>query len=407
MTEDLDPAIIEAQELWRQRKPRDAMLVLVKRIRALNDTIQELQRELGRDSVSEPDTEEEPRIFDLKSLLGKKEDRKQKRKNDQSSQSGDEELFISDAAGVRDWLRGFETGWKGDYEWIVRRKEILWLRFEQGETLHSLFRNVNRSTLPENWETSYPHPQIAALIFADELIKTGDVPLVTVRELAEEVDGINWDVLQHKPVLKLQSRISEALRTYEMEKRPFELSKEYWEAYWANLNAKTDDIRIMCPNCLEQYPLTEGEYQYTDYQPIDFDAPDWLDKARQPRPTLEQLNPEEYRLVCKQCGTEFRSEAVEIRAKRSRGNRSENRREFSIRAIVQERQLVELDVELDIGPIAVTEPSERLIEFTNSAYEDIELRSKDSVIFSYVGHDVRLIQNLTINKHWSIKPVRR
>lgn len=88
-------------------------------------------------------------------------------------------------------------------------------------------------------------------------------------------------------------------------------------------------------------------------------------------------------LNCPQCGTTFMHHAVRIRAKRSRGDRSANQRHFSIRVIYPSGQ-------------------ESLVEFTNANYGDFELRSGDMVSLCYLGGELRLVQNHTINYYYLV-----
>ncbi|KQB97881.1 hypothetical protein AL073_02860 [Loktanella sp. 1ANDIMAR09] len=75
------------------------------------------------------------------------------------------------------------------------------------------------------------------------------------------------------------------------------------------------------------------------------------------------------------------------RAKRSRGQKSTNSRFFSIRYTIA--------------------GSDRFVEFDSNDYQDIELRSKDVFILSYISGQVRVIQNLTVAAYWPInKPTQ-
>jgi len=89
------------------------------------------------------------------------------------------------------------------------------------------------------------------------------------------------------------------------------------------------------------------------------------------------------RLSCPRCRSEFTHHAVKIRAKRSRGDRSHNRREFSVRVIY-------------------ASGDERLVEFTNAAYADFELRSGDMVSLSYLGDSLRIVQNYTVGQYYLV-----
>jgi hypothetical protein len=71
---------------------------------------------------------------------------------------------------------------------------------------------------------------------------------------------------------------------------------------------------------------------------------------------------------------------VKIRAKKSRQNKSDNRRDFDIRVFV------------DDG-------NETMISFANSGIEDIEFRSGDMAVFSYFKGKLKIAQNLTIGQY--------
>jgi hypothetical protein len=74
---------------------------------------------------------------------------------------------------------------------------------------------------------------------------------------------------------------------------------------------------------------------------------------------------------------------VQIRTKRSRGEKKSKRRHFSVR--VQE-----------------ADGSEKLLEFTNSSYEDFELRANDMAVFSYIGDKLKIVENKTVGLYWKI-----
>ena len=88
-------------------------------------------------------------------------------------------------------------------------------------------------------------------------------------------------------------------------------------------------------------------------------------------------------VTCSKCTTTFSFLFAKIRSKRSRGNRQNNTREFDIR-------------------VFLNDGSEDFIQFVKSGYNDIELRSRDTVIFSYLGDKLRVIQNLKISKYTKI-----
>ncbi len=86
---------------------------------------------------------------------------------------------------------------------------------------------------------------------------------------------------------------------------------------------------------------------------------------------------------CKKCSTDFSFLYATIRAKKSRGDRKANSREFDIR-------------------IYLNDGSEDFIQFVKSGWDDVELRSKDGVVFSFLGDNVRIIQNIQIGSFTSI-----
>ena len=90
-----------------------------------------------------------------------------------------------------------------------------------------------------------------------------------------------------------------------------------------------------------------------------------------------------YNLVCPSCNAAFLSRIVKIRAKRSRGNRSANRRDSSVR-------------------VYAFDGREDLIEFVNAGYHDFELRASDIAIFTYLGSHLKIIQNTTINRYFEV-----
>jgi len=48
------------------------------------------------------------------------------------------------------------------------------------------------------------------------------------------------------------------------------------------------------------------------------------------------------------------------------------------------------------------EEYDELVEFTNASYEDFELRARDEVTLSYLGSELRVIQNHTIHKYMTV-----
>lgn len=111
--------------------------------------------------------------------------------------------------------------------------------------------------------------------------------------------------------------------------------------------------KLVCPNCKSQ-----NQYEFVN--------------------SVSRQN-----LQCPSCKTNFQTWIVNIRAKRSRGYRSNNKRQFSVRVIDFSGQ-------------------EHLIEFINAGYGDFELRSKDQAAISYVNGQLKMIQNLTIHQYMEV-----
>lgn len=91
-----------------------------------------------------------------------------------------------------------------------------------------------------------------------------------------------------------------------------------------------------------------------------------------------------YDISCSHCKQTHQTRIVKIRAKRSRGDRNSGTREFSVRVIEFSGK-------------------EDLIEFRNRRYQDFELRSGDLAAFSFEENDLRVVQNLTINKTYCVE----
>jgi len=87
---------------------------------------------------------------------------------------------------------------------------------------------------------------------------------------------------------------------------------------------------------------------------------------------------------CPDCRREFDVQLVTVRAKRSRGNRRGNTREFDLRVLLADGR-------------------ERLLQFWNAAYEDFELRQGDELALYYDGRTLRAIQNFTIGEYYVIE----
>ncbi len=88
--------------------------------------------------------------------------------------------------------------------------------------------------------------------------------------------------------------------------------------------------------------------------------------------------------ICSKCSTSFDFLFVTIRSKRSRGNKQQRTRAFDIRVILQNKD-------------------EDFIQFERDEYDDIELRSKDSVVFIYLDDKIRIVSNVTIGLYTVLK----
>ena len=95
------------------------------------------------------------------------------------------------------------------------------------------------------------------------------------------------------------------------------------------------------------------------------------------------IGPDVQGTKCNDCSIDFFFLFATTRAKRSRGDRNANSREFNVR-------------------VYLSDGSEDLIQFVKSGWDDIELRVKDDVVFSYLGDDVRIVQNIQIGSYTSI-----
>ncbi len=98
-------------------------------------------------------------------------------------------------------------------------------------------------------------------------------------------------------------------------------------------------------------------------------------------------NQSKYIFFCSRCLQCFTSIVGTVRKKRSRKEAGTNQRHFSIR-------LIGLD------------EIEHHIEFTNSSNKDFELTARDSIVISYIGNKVRLVENDTINTIWQVSESR-
>jgi hypothetical protein len=115
----------------------------------------------------------------------------------------------------------------------------------------------------------------------------------------------------------------------------------------------TERVRIVCPKCERQEP-----YEIA------------LGQGRQA-------------LTCIKCTAGFATHLAVVRSRRSSASKKENRRRFSVR-------------------VQNFNGTEDLVEFVNATTQEFELRSKDVVAFSYLNDHLRVVQNVTINKHMNI-----
>jgi hypothetical protein len=115
----------------------------------------------------------------------------------------------------------------------------------------------------------------------------------------------------------------------------------------------TERIRLVCPKCETQ----------TLYD-LDLSAPTNL-------------------IACTKCSTSFHTRLLVVRAKRSNGSKRDGKRFFSIR------------VQTFAG-------AEELIEFINASTNDFELRARDIAAFSLLGDELRMVQNLTVNRYMKV-----
>ncbi len=109
-------------------------------------------------------------------------------------------------------------------------------------------------------------------------------------------------------------------------------------------------INVVCPKCETQFPINyENDQNVISH-------------------------------TCPKCNTVSESQFVQIRSKRSRGSKKDNKREFTVR-------------------VYLPEGGEKLIEFANANYDDIELRSKDYALFTYLNGQLKIILNYKINRY--------
>jgi hypothetical protein len=89
-------------------------------------------------------------------------------------------------------------------------------------------------------------------------------------------------------------------------------------------------------------------------------------------------------LTCPSCKKRFKTLIGMVRAKRSRGNRKNQSREFDVRVRTGEYQ-------------------EELIQFTAAGYEDFELRSSDAAAFSYYKDTLYIVHNFKIGRYMVVR----
>ena len=90
-----------------------------------------------------------------------------------------------------------------------------------------------------------------------------------------------------------------------------------------------------------------------------------------------------YDFYCEHCNKQFSTSIVQIRAKKSRGSKRDNKRFFTIR-------------------FYYLSGGEDFIEFSNARYEDFEIRARDIVAFSSYKNQLVIVQNLTIDHHYQV-----
>jgi hypothetical protein len=95
------------------------------------------------------------------------------------------------------------------------------------------------------------------------------------------------------------------------------------------------------------------------------------------------IGPNKQKASCKKCITDFYFLYATTRAKKSRGDRKSNTRELDIR-------------------VFLVDGSESYIQFSKSGWDDIELRAKDGVVFSFLDGNVRVVQNIKIGSYTKI-----
>lgn len=107
------------------------------------------------------------------------------------------------------------------------------------------------------------------------------------------------------------------------------------------------DINIVCPKCEKQKTVEISESK------------------------------SKYHYRCSKCHVMFYSIICRIKSKRSRGNKKDETRSYSVRGL----DLLDEDV---------------FFEFINASYKDIEIRSGDLAVFSFINDEVKIVQNVNL-----------
>lgn len=139
---------------------------------------------------------------------------------------------------------------------------------------------------------------------------------------------------------------------------------------------KIPDGSKFCPQCGD--PVTELDIVNKPETEVGIVCPKCEDQ------NLFPISATVSELTCPKCKVNFVSRVTQIRSKRSRGNKKQGTREYTIRVM---------------NP----DGGEGLIEFINVNYEDFELRSKDVAIFSYLNKEIKIVQNLNVNRYMKVK----
>ena len=102
-----------------------------------------------------------------------------------------------------------------------------------------------------------------------------------------------------------------------------------------------------------------------------------------------KLSPPRSRYIfeCDECEGEFECEVYHVRAKRSRGDRKRNRRDFDIGVI-------------DLGD------REHFVEFEVIGWDDIEMRQGDLIVLYYQGDRLAVVDNVTIGVYTAMPKIR-